>query len=55
MCTVQNGIATHMLELYSNNQFILTIEIGRMNIAPFVYQIIFIYLGNFTPFSIALK
>ena len=37
---LQNEIDTYKLELYTNNQFILTIEIGRMNICPFAYRII---------------
>ena len=40
ICILQNEIDTHRLELYNNNQFILTIKIGRMNTCPLAYRII---------------
>ena len=40
ICILKNKIDTHKLELYNNNQFILTIEIGIMNIFLFAYRII---------------
>ena len=51
VCTLQNEIDTHKLNLFNNKQFIITIEIGRVHILPSCEMHYVHIFWKLTPFS----